>query len=129
MFVIPTCALKTLQCGGESFGPGQQVVFELGQAFTFCNLHTDLMLRLCEAGALAIQEKLWREKSFVKTHTPTHTHTHTCEEESHRLQVTSFLLSLPLPYFSVVELQIKLTSVKHYALKKQKRPLLQKGGG
>lgn len=60
VFVDTTCALKTLQRGGESFGSGQQVVFELGQAFTLCNLHTDLVLVLCKAGSLAIQQKLWR---------------------------------------------------------------------
>lgn len=68
-FVVPTCALKTLHCGGESFGSGQQVVFELGQAFTLCYLNTDLVFRLCEAGALAIQQELWREKSHVNTRT------------------------------------------------------------
>lgn len=58
--VDQTCAFKTPQGGGESFGSGQQVVFELGQAFTFCNLHADLVFLLCKAGALAIQQKLWR---------------------------------------------------------------------
>lgn len=53
-----TCALKTLHRGGESFGSGKQVVLELGQAFTLCNLHTDLVFLLCKAGAFAIQQKL-----------------------------------------------------------------------
>lgn len=53
-----TCALQTLQRGGESFGSGQKVVFELGQTFALCNLHTDLVLLLREASALAIQQKL-----------------------------------------------------------------------
>ena len=59
VFVNATCALKTLQCGGESFGSGQQVVFELGEAFALCYLHADLVLGLCEAGALAVQQELW----------------------------------------------------------------------
>lgn len=61
-----TCALQTLHRGGESFGPGQQVVFELGETFTLCNLHTDLMLLLCKASSLTIQQKLWRSKKSVE---------------------------------------------------------------
>lgn len=60
-----TCALQTVQRGGESFGPGQQVVFELGQAFALCDLHADLMLLLREASALAIQQELQRPKESV----------------------------------------------------------------
>lgn len=62
---LRTCALQTVQCGGESFGSGQQVVFELGQTFTLCNLHADLMLLLCKASALTIQQKLQRPKKRV----------------------------------------------------------------
>lgn len=71
MCVVMTCALKTLQCGGESFGSGEQVVFELGQTFTLCDLHADLVFLLCEAGALAVQQELWMESSRVNTHTQT----------------------------------------------------------
>lgn len=61
----PTCALQTVQRGGESFGPGQQVVFELGEAFALCDLHADLMLLLCEASALAVQQELQRPEESV----------------------------------------------------------------
>lgn len=61
-----TCALQTLHRGGESFGSGQQVVFELGETFTLCNLHTDLVLLLCKASSLTIQQKLWRSKKSVE---------------------------------------------------------------
>lgn len=57
---LRTCALQAAQRGGESFGSGQQVVFELGQTFALCNLHADLVLLLCKASALAIQQKLRR---------------------------------------------------------------------
>lgn len=60
-----TCVLQTVQRGGESFGSGQQVVFELGQTFTLCNLHTDLMLLLCKASSFTIQQKLRRVKKSV----------------------------------------------------------------
>ena len=53
-----TCALETLQSGGEAFGSGEEVVFESGQSFALCHLHADFMLLLCEAGALAIQQEL-----------------------------------------------------------------------
>lgn len=70
-----TCAFQTRQRGGESFGAGQQVVFELGQAFTLRHLHADLVLLLCEASALAIQQELRRvEKHHFDMYTHTHTH-------------------------------------------------------
>lgn len=62
---VRTCALQTLQRGGESFGSGQQVVFEQGQTFALCNLHADLMLLLRKASALTIQQKLWKSKKSV----------------------------------------------------------------
>lgn len=68
-----TCALQTVQRGGESFGAGQQVVFELGEAFALCDLHADLMLLLCEAGALAIQQELQRPKESVTHQDPSQT--------------------------------------------------------
>lgn len=77
-----TCALQTVQRGGESFGPGQQVVFELGEAFALCDLHADLMLLLCEASALAIQQELQRPKESV-TH----------QDQSQMSGVTSPLMS------------------------------------
>lgn len=77
-----TCALQTVQRGGESFGPGQQVVFELGEAFALCDLHADLMLLLCEASALAIQQELQRPKKSV-TH----------QDQSQTSRVTSPLMS------------------------------------
>lgn len=69
-----TCAFQTLQRGGESFGAGQQVVLELGQAFSLRHLHADLVLLLREAGALAIQQELRRVE---QDHFDMYTHTHT----------------------------------------------------
>lgn len=53
-----TCAPQTLEGGGESFGPGQEVILELGQTFALCQLHADLVLLLSEAGALTVQQEL-----------------------------------------------------------------------
>lgn len=70
-----TCAFQTLQRGGEAFGPGQQVVFELWQAFTLRYLHADLVLLLCEAGSFAIQQELpgvGEHRVDTYTHTDKH---------------------------------------------------------
>lgn len=63
-----TCALQTLQRGGEAFGSRQKVILEHGQAFTLCNLHADLVLFLCESSSLTVQQKLCKDKSWVYTH-------------------------------------------------------------
>jgi hypothetical protein len=34
------------------------VVFEFGQAFLLCHLHTDPMLLLCEASSLTVEQEL-----------------------------------------------------------------------
>lgn len=64
-----TCALETLQRGGEALGPGQEVVLELGQAFAFRHPHADLMLLLREAGALAVQQELKRGNNTLVIYT------------------------------------------------------------
>ena len=67
-----TCALETLQSGGEAFGSGEEVVLESGQPFALGHLHADLMLLLCEAGALAVQQELRKwNKGLVINETET----------------------------------------------------------
>lgn len=55
-----TCAAEALHCGGEAFGPRQQVVLEDGQPLGGGHLHADAVLLLREACALTVQEELGR---------------------------------------------------------------------
>lgn len=53
-----TCPSEVLDGYPEALGPGQEVVFEFRQAFLLCHLHTDLMLLLCEACSLTVEQEL-----------------------------------------------------------------------
>lgn len=53
-----TCSPETLDSSGETFGSGQQVVFQFRQPLGFSYLHTDTMLGLCKTSSFTVQEKL-----------------------------------------------------------------------
>ncbi len=66
--VYLTCSLEALQCSGESFGAGQQVVLQFWEALTLSHLHAYLVFLFRKSRSFTVQQEL------PNTHTHTHTH-------------------------------------------------------
>lgn len=59
---VLTTSSEVLDRYPESFGPGQKVIFQLGQTFALSYLHADLMLLWCEACSFTVKQELMPEK-------------------------------------------------------------------
>lgn len=58
-----TCSPETLDSSGETFGSGQQVVFQFRQPLGFSYFHADAVLGLCETSSFTVQQKLSKTKA------------------------------------------------------------------
>lgn len=74
-----TCSSEVVDSHTETLCPGQEMVFEFGQAFALCHLHADLVFLLCKAGALTVKQELGPEFivriiTIVRLSTMLHSH-------------------------------------------------------